>query len=415
MQLSIIEKFKKGTYNTLVATSIGEEGLDIGEIDLIVCYDSSSSPIRMLQRMGRTGRKRTGNIVLLLMEGKEHDSYAKAKDNYEKMQEKIANGSEFTYHDDRSARIIPKEVNPVVDKRQVEIPVENSQVDPTEPRRKARRRAKMPAKTFHMPDGVETGFTFLGDDRKPSKRAATLQADSAKQPPIDEDIALLPSLETVLLTREDEEELDHSYCTIGGDAPQEVQIPRLDAFPSCQRGQQQVSRVTHSTATQRVVRAYRRIQNRDLYSTLPPQTGADLLDNDTVQEDLLHAECEENPSEEDLILHSTGTVAASEESEIPQQHLADDRAAIRTLSDNDSDIAEITPLNLLPQVKEIADVPFYMSQQSAADEDGLEHDLPDFETMVSAKKASQGKVSNGQKTRKIRRGRRLVLDDDDSD
>jgi ERCC4-like helicases len=38
-QLRIIEDFKKGTYNTIVATSIGEEGLDIGEVDLIVCYD----------------------------------------------------------------------------------------------------------------------------------------------------------------------------------------------------------------------------------------------------------------------------------------------------------------------------------------------------------------------------------------
>lgn len=35
-------------YNTLIATSIGEEGLDIGEIDLIACYDSQASPIRMV-------------------------------------------------------------------------------------------------------------------------------------------------------------------------------------------------------------------------------------------------------------------------------------------------------------------------------------------------------------------------------
>ena len=30
-----------------MATSIGEEGLDIGDIDLIICYDTSSSPVRM--------------------------------------------------------------------------------------------------------------------------------------------------------------------------------------------------------------------------------------------------------------------------------------------------------------------------------------------------------------------------------
>jgi hypothetical protein len=32
-----------------VATSIGEEGLDIGEIDLIVCYEANKSPIRMVR------------------------------------------------------------------------------------------------------------------------------------------------------------------------------------------------------------------------------------------------------------------------------------------------------------------------------------------------------------------------------
>ena len=44
----MIQKFKKGEYNLLVSTSIGEEGLDIGEIDLIVCYDAQKTPIRMV-------------------------------------------------------------------------------------------------------------------------------------------------------------------------------------------------------------------------------------------------------------------------------------------------------------------------------------------------------------------------------
>ena len=57
-QLRVVADFRKGGYNTLVCTSIGEEGLDIGEVDLIVCFDSQSSPTRMLQRMGRTGRAR---------------------------------------------------------------------------------------------------------------------------------------------------------------------------------------------------------------------------------------------------------------------------------------------------------------------------------------------------------------------
>lgn len=44
----MIRKFKEGIYNVLVSTSIGEEGLDIGEIDRIICYDAQKSSVRMV-------------------------------------------------------------------------------------------------------------------------------------------------------------------------------------------------------------------------------------------------------------------------------------------------------------------------------------------------------------------------------
>ena len=49
----MIDQFKKGKYNVLVATCIGEEGLDIGDVDLVICYDSSSSPVRMVTSAGK--------------------------------------------------------------------------------------------------------------------------------------------------------------------------------------------------------------------------------------------------------------------------------------------------------------------------------------------------------------------------
>lgn len=159
-QSEVIADFKKGNFNVLVATSIGEEGLDIGEVDLIICYDTSASPIRMLQRMGRTGRKRAGRIVCLMMKGKEHENFAKAKDNYEKMQQLISNGSQFGFRDDLSTRIVPRDIHPEVDKRDVEIPFENTQ-NPSLPVPKAKPRGVVKKKTvkkFHMPDGVVTGF-----------------------------------------------------------------------------------------------------------------------------------------------------------------------------------------------------------------------------------------------------------------
>ena len=68
-QENIVASFRNGACNVLVATCIAEEGLDIGEVDLIVCYDSVSSPLRLMQRMGRTGRKRAGRVVMLVIEG----------------------------------------------------------------------------------------------------------------------------------------------------------------------------------------------------------------------------------------------------------------------------------------------------------------------------------------------------------
>lgn len=60
-----LQKFRAGGYNVIVATSIGEEGLDIMEVDLVICFDANVSPLRMIQRMGRTGRKHDGRVDIL--------------------------------------------------------------------------------------------------------------------------------------------------------------------------------------------------------------------------------------------------------------------------------------------------------------------------------------------------------------
>jgi ERCC4-related helicase len=47
-QNEVISNFKENIFNVLIATCVGEEGLDIGEVDLIICYDSGFSPIRSI-------------------------------------------------------------------------------------------------------------------------------------------------------------------------------------------------------------------------------------------------------------------------------------------------------------------------------------------------------------------------------
>lgn len=81
-QQNTIENFIQGSYNILVTTCIGEEGLDIGFVDLIVFYDAHSSPIRLVQRSGRTGRRqRDGKIVILVNENKEKRMLENAEAN----------------------------------------------------------------------------------------------------------------------------------------------------------------------------------------------------------------------------------------------------------------------------------------------------------------------------------------------
>ncbi|KAF2277396.1 P-loop containing nucleoside triphosphate hydrolase protein [Westerdykella ornata] len=235
-QLEMINKFQSGVYNTLVATSIGEEGLDIGEVDLIVCYDSKASPLRMLQRMGRTGRKRQGRIVLLQMEGKEERDFEKAKDSYERMQELIANGSQFTFHEELSKRIVPAHIQPVVDKRAVEIPLENSQSDwEPLPKKKNGRAPKRPPKKFHMPDGVITGFVKANrmDEEIAPKSRGKKKADPVY--PSEEIYEAVP-LETVLLDEKGMKDLEQRFQTVYDDDDAPVVGPlQLDRYPARQR------------------------------------------------------------------------------------------------------------------------------------------------------------------------------------
>lgn len=69
LTVNCLQKFRSGEYNILVATSIGEEGLDIMEVDLVVCFDANISALRMIQRMGRTGRKNEGRVDILFLVG----------------------------------------------------------------------------------------------------------------------------------------------------------------------------------------------------------------------------------------------------------------------------------------------------------------------------------------------------------
>jgi len=96
-QRQVVRDFRSGGYNVLVSTSIGEEGLDIGEVDLIACYDVSSSAIRQTQRFGRTGRKNAGRVVMLITQGIEEDNYERSIKNANVMKRALAHANDVRF------------------------------------------------------------------------------------------------------------------------------------------------------------------------------------------------------------------------------------------------------------------------------------------------------------------------------
>jgi len=74
-QKEIIERFRLGEFNVLVATSVAEEGLDIPEVDMVILFEPVPSEIRSIQRRGRTARRKSGEVVILMAENTRDEGY----------------------------------------------------------------------------------------------------------------------------------------------------------------------------------------------------------------------------------------------------------------------------------------------------------------------------------------------------
>nr|XP_019001717.1 uncharacterized protein I203_05920 [Kwoniella mangroviensis CBS 8507]OCF65178.1 hypothetical protein I203_05920 [Kwoniella mangroviensis CBS 8507] len=99
-QKKTINEFKDGKYNILVSTSIGEEGLDIGEVDFVVIYDMPKQSIKLLQRIGRTGRKRDGKVHVLMSENREDTNWETAQQTHRDIQEEILHSRNLELFED---------------------------------------------------------------------------------------------------------------------------------------------------------------------------------------------------------------------------------------------------------------------------------------------------------------------------
>ncbi|MBS1263613.1 MAG: 3'-flap repair endonuclease Xpf [Methanonatronarchaeales archaeon] len=89
-QASVLESFGSGEYNVLVGTSVAEEGLDVPSTDLVVFYEPVASAIRSVQRKGRTGRARSGRIVVMMTRGtKDEGMYWASRSREDRMEESM--------------------------------------------------------------------------------------------------------------------------------------------------------------------------------------------------------------------------------------------------------------------------------------------------------------------------------------
>ena len=74
-QIETVQNFRDGLFRVLVATRVGEEGLDIAEVNQVIFYDNVPSSVRFIQRRGRTGRKDTGKLVVLIAKNTIDETY----------------------------------------------------------------------------------------------------------------------------------------------------------------------------------------------------------------------------------------------------------------------------------------------------------------------------------------------------
>ncbi|MDD1694690.1 MAG: DEAD/DEAH box helicase [Methanoregula sp.] len=127
-QIAALTRFREGEFKVLVATSVGEEGLDIPSTDLVIFYEAVPSEIRSIQRKGRTGRSGAGRVVVLITKGTSDEVFRHVSSAKEKMMHKSMRSLNASLSTPRETPVIaeqasieeftPQEVKIVIDDRE---------------------------------------------------------------------------------------------------------------------------------------------------------------------------------------------------------------------------------------------------------------------------------------------------------
>lgn len=103
-QKEMLEEFSNSDFNVLVSSSVGEEGLDIPQVDLVIFYEPVPSAIRKIQRSGRTGRLDDGRIIMLITKDTVDEVYYHVARNKEKRMYKTI--GEITKNYNKSNKVL---------------------------------------------------------------------------------------------------------------------------------------------------------------------------------------------------------------------------------------------------------------------------------------------------------------------
>jgi Fanconi anemia group M protein len=109
-QAEILQKFRAGEFNVLIATSVGEEGIDIPATDLVLFYEPVPSEIRSIQRKGRTGRARAGRVVVLMAKGTRDEAYYWISDRKEKTMNRQMRDLSGQAQESRHVEFLPRQL-----------------------------------------------------------------------------------------------------------------------------------------------------------------------------------------------------------------------------------------------------------------------------------------------------------------
>ena len=91
-QIKILKDFESSIYNCIISTSIGEEGLDIPKVDMVIFYEPIPSAIRTIQRRGRTARHKEGKVIVLMTKNTRDEVYHWVSVNKEKRMHRLLKG-----------------------------------------------------------------------------------------------------------------------------------------------------------------------------------------------------------------------------------------------------------------------------------------------------------------------------------